>query len=151
MISMTKTFLLMTGIIVLAITYFLMQPPRPLPKTAEVAITLTPAPASKLLIEDGLIGTGTLAQEGSIVKVHYSGRLTDGKQFDTSVGREPLEVVLGQKQVIPGFEEGITGMKVGGKRTITIPPEMAYGEEGRPPTIPGNSTLIFDLELLSVK
>lgn len=148
---MIKTFLLMTGIIVLAIVYFSVQPARSLPKTAEVAITLTPAPASKLVMEDTLVGTGTLAQEGSVVKVNYTGRLTDGKQFDTSVGREPLEVVLGQKQVIPGFEEGILGMKVGGKRTITIPPEMAYGEEGRPPTIPGNSTLIFDLELLAVK
>jgi FKBP-type peptidyl-prolyl cis-trans isomerase len=70
--------------------------------------------------------------------------------FDSSVGRAPIQFQLGSSQVIPGFSQGIVGMKVGGKRRFTIPPSLAYGSAGRPPTIPGNSTLVFEVDLVSI-
>jgi FKBP-type peptidyl-prolyl cis-trans isomerase len=97
-------------------------------------------------------GTGTEATTGSTVKVHYTGWLTSGKKFDSSVGHAPFEVTpLGSAPVIKGWNEGIVGMKVGGKRQLRIPPDLAYGADGYPGVIPPNSTLIFDVQLLSVK
>jgi FKBP-type peptidyl-prolyl cis-trans isomerase len=94
---------------------------------------------------------GDTAVSGSRVTIHYTGRFTDGKVFDTSITRgEPMQFVLGQGQVIPGFDQGIMGMKVGGKRIITIPPELGYGMQDYGP-IPGGSTLIFEIELLKVE
>jgi FKBP-type peptidyl-prolyl cis-trans isomerase len=98
------------------------------------------------------IGLGPLAKAGDHVKVHYTGWLTTGKKFDSSVdARQPYEFTLGQGEVIKGWDEGVAGMKVGGKRQLRIPPELAYGEEGHPPQIPKNATLIFDVQLLAVK
>jgi FKBP-type peptidyl-prolyl cis-trans isomerase len=98
------------------------------------------------------VGTGTVAQTGQTVKVHYTGWLTNGKKFDSSVGKAPFEVTpLGDAPVIKGWNEGIVGMKVGGKRQLRIPPDLAYGPDGYPGVIPANSTLIFDVQLLSVK
>jgi FKBP-type peptidyl-prolyl cis-trans isomerase len=86
------------------------------------------------------------------VKVNYTGWLTNGKKFDSSIGRGPFEVTpLGSAPVIKGWNEGIIGMKVGGKRQLRIPPELAYGAGGYPGVIPPNATLIFDVELLSVR
>jgi len=97
-------------------------------------------------------GTGAAAQTGQTVKVHYTGWLTTGKKFDSSVGKAPLEVTpLGSAPVIKGWNEGIVGMKVGGKRQLRIPPDLAYGADGYPGAIPPNSTIIFDVLLLSVK
>jgi peptidylprolyl isomerase len=104
----------------------------------------------KVKIEDTQVGTGAEAKAGTTVSLYYTGKLTDGTVFDSNVGTQPLEFPLGTGQVIPGFEQGVTGMKVGGKRTITIPPSLGYGEQGTGP-IPANATLIFEIELTDVK
>ena len=102
-------------------------------------------------LNDFSVGTGDLAIAGSRVVVHYTGRFVDGKVFDSSLTKgEPFQFVLGSGQVIKGWDQGIVGMRVGGKRTITIPPELGYGPKDYGP-IPGNSTLIFDVELLKVE
>lgn len=104
-----------------------------------------------LKIEEVTAGSGTEATPGKRVTVHYTGTLTDGKKFDSSVDRgTPFSFPLGAGQVIQGWEKGVAGMKVGGKRKLTIPPEMGYGERGAPPVIPPNATLLFDVELLEV-
>jgi FKBP-type peptidyl-prolyl cis-trans isomerase len=102
---------------------------------------------------DLAVGTGKVATKGSKVKVHYTGWLLEqGRKFDSSVDRrEPFEFTLGDGQVIKGWDEGVVGMKVGGKRQLRIPPEMGYGWRGQPPVIPQNAYLIFDVELLDVK
>lgn len=98
------------------------------------------------------LGLGPLAKTGDHVKVHYTGWLTTGKKFDSSVGTgQPFDFTLGQSEVIKGWDEGIVGMKVGGKRQLRIPPELAYGAAGHPPQIPENATLIFDVQLVAVK
>lgn len=97
-------------------------------------------------------GTGKEAKKGDSVKVNYTGWLTSGKKFDSSIGRGPFSVQpLGNAPVIKGWNEGIVGMKVGGKRQLRIPADLAYGQQGYPGLIPPNSTLIFDVELLEVK
>ena len=98
------------------------------------------------------MGTGAVAQSGQHVKVHYTGWLTNGKKFDSSVGGKPFEFMLGAGQVIKGWDEGVAGMKVGGKRQLRIPPALAYGVGGTPDgTIPPNAILVFDVQLLDVK
>jgi len=108
--------------------------------------------ASTLQIEDLTVGSGQEALTGDTVSVHYTGWLTDGTKFDSSVDRgQPLEFVLGQGNVIDGWDQGVVGMKVGGKRKLTIPPHMAYGVDGYAGVIPGNATLVFEIELLEIK
>ncbi|MGA9042727.1 MAG: FKBP-type peptidyl-prolyl cis-trans isomerase [Terriglobales bacterium] len=98
------------------------------------------------------VGTGATAAAGQTVKVHYTGWLTTGKKFDSSIGSAPFEVTpLGTAPVIKGWNEGIIGMKVGGKRQLRIPPDLAYGADGYPGAIPPNATLIFDVQLVSVE
>jgi len=107
-------------------------------------------PAPKVKIEDIVVGTGPEATAGMTITVNYTGTLTDGTVFDSSYKRqEPFTLTLGVGQVIPGWDQGLEGMKVGGKRTLTIPPELAYGSQGAGSTIPPNATLIFQVELLS--
>ena len=108
--------------------------------------------ASGLEYWDITVGTGAVAQSGQQVKVDYTGWLTNGKKFDSSVGTgHPFELLLGAGQVIKGWDEGIVGMKVGGKRQLRIPPDLAYGAKGYPGAIPPNATLIFDVQLVDAK
>ncbi len=104
-----------------------------------------------LKITDHEVGSGDEAVAGKTVHVHYTGTLTDGSKFDSSVDRgQPFSFPLGAGRVIQGWEKGIAGMKVGGKRRLEVPPDMGYGDRGFPPVIPPNSTLIFEVELLGV-
>ena len=98
------------------------------------------------------VGTGAQAVAGKTVAVHYTGKFQDGKVFDSSIPRgEPIEFQLGKGKVIKGWDEGITLMKVGGKAQLIIPPDLGYGERGAGGVIPPNATLVFDVELVSVK
>jgi FKBP-type peptidyl-prolyl cis-trans isomerase FkpA len=107
---------------------------------------------SGLVIEDLECGEGEEAERGDLVTVHYTGTLENGRKFDSSLDRgQPFELRLGAGMVIQGWEEGLPGMRVGGTRELTIPPELGYGQAGSPPDIPANSTLVFELELLDVQ
>lgn len=111
--------------------------------------TTTP---SGLVIEDIVVGEGAEAAIGHTVNVHYTGWLTDGSKFDSSLDRnEPFEFPLGKRWVIAGWDEGVQGMKVGGKRKLTIPPELGYGPRGAGGVIPPNAVLVFEVELLELR
>ena len=106
---------------------------------------------TQLVKDDLKVGTGAEAVTGDTVKVHYTGRLMNGTKFDSSLDRkEPFEFTLGKGEVIKGWDQGVVGMKVGGKRKLTIPSKLAYGENGSPPKIKPNSPLQFEIELLEV-
>jgi len=108
--------------------------------------------ASGLKYTDLVEGTGATPQRGQTVTVHYTGTLENGKQFDSSRDRgTPADFRIGVGAVIKGWDEGLMMMKVGGRRRLVIPAAIGYGPQGRPPDIPGNATLIFDVELLGVK
>lgn len=109
--------------------------------------------AGGLVVDDVKEGQGTAAVKGKLVSVHYTGHLTDGTKFDSSYDRgQPIDFHLGAGEVIAGWDQGIEGMKVGGKRRLTIPPELAYGARGTPGgPIPPNATLVFDVELVAVR
>jgi FKBP-type peptidyl-prolyl cis-trans isomerase len=113
---------------------------------------LVPIPkvATRMIVEDIKVGNGAAAQPGNSVSVHYTGTLTDGTQFDSSVGKAPFNFTLGGGQVIQGWDNGVVGMKVGGKRRLIIPADMGYGEQGQGPIPPG-ATLVFNIELLKVQ
>jgi peptidylprolyl isomerase len=117
----------------------------------EVEIPDEPPPKD-LVVEDLEEGEGDAAAAGDSLSVDYVGVLYDGgKEFDTSFEQpEPLDFVLGQGAVIPGWDEGLEGMKVGGRRQLTIPPDLAYGPQGQPPDIPPDSTLVFVVDLLAI-
>jgi len=164
------------GIIVVVaggLIYLLMRSPAPAAPTTEVPAAQMPpqaqaqaqmpgmsaiehasmpmAPVTELKIEDERVGTGVEAKSGMTVRVNYIGTLTDGAKFDSSYDRgTPLAFPLGQRLVIPGWEQGLLGMRVGGKRKLTIPPSLAYGATGQG-TIPPNATLIFEVELLGAQ
>lgn len=127
------------------------------PKTAKAskpakAVAKPSKEVTELEIVEVLKGNGPEAKSGKMVTVHYTGKLLDGTKFDSSLDRNtPFTFQLGVGQVIPGWEKGVAGMKVGGKRKLTIPSKDGYGERGAPPVIPPNSTLVFDVELLDVK
>lgn len=107
--------------------------------------------ASGLIIEDVLIGDGAEAIAGQNVSVHYTGWLTDGTKFDSSKDRDdPFEFDLGGRSVISGWDEGVQGMRIGGTRKLTIPPQLGYGARGAGGVIPPNATLVFEIELLGI-
>lgn len=116
------------------------------------AASKTTTTDSGLQIVEVKEGTGTLPKAGDIVRVHYTGTLPDGTKFDSSRDRnEPFQFTLGEGQVIKGWDEGISTMKVGGRRKIIIPPELGYGSRGAGATIPANATLHFDVELIGIQ
>lgn len=117
-------------------------------KTTPTTSTTT----SELKTEDTTIGDGDTSETGDTVEVNYTGMLEDGTVFDSSKKHnQTFTFTLGAGQVIQGWDEGVPGMKVGGERTLTIPSDMAYGKQGIPGVIPGGATLIFDVELVSIK
>jgi FKBP-type peptidyl-prolyl cis-trans isomerase len=125
---------------------------QPEPEATEGEATEDAGAVTELKIEDTKKGTGAEAKKGDTVVVHYTGYLTDGTKFDSSKDANvPFDFVLGAGEVIPGWDEGVQGMKVGGVRKLTIPPAMAYGEAGAGGVIPPNATLVFEVELLEVK
>lgn len=114
--------------------------------------TSVEADKTGLKVEDLKVGTGAEAVNGKKVTVNYTGTLTDGKKFDSSYDRNtPFDFTLGAGEVIQGWDMGVAGMKVGGKRKLTIPPALGYGEAGAGDVIPANATLIFEIELLKVE
>ena len=105
-----------------------------------------------LRVNDVLVGSGPAAESGDTLVIHYTGGLSSGEKIDSSLDRgQPFEFPLGVGFVIPGLDQGLIGMKVGGERNLVIPPSLAYGETGYPPVIPPNSILIFDIQLLEIK
>jgi FKBP-type peptidyl-prolyl cis-trans isomerase len=113
------------------------------------ALTKTP---SGLQYQDVVTGTGPEAKPGQMAVVHYTGWLTDGTKFDSSRDRgEPFSFPIGEGQVIAGWDQGVAGMKVGGRRKLLIPPDLGYGQMGSPPVIPPAATLVFDVELLKLQ
>ena len=125
------------------------------PAAAQTAGTTMTTP-SGLKITDSKVGTGASPKTGQTVVVHYTGWLYEngakGKKFDSSVDRgQPFEFPIGMHRVIPGWDEGVAAMKVGGKRTLIIPPELGYGARGAGGVIPPNTTLMFDVELIGIK
>jgi len=106
----------------------------------------SPSEATGLVKEDVTVGTGATAVNGDRVTVSYVGSFTDGRTFDQGT----FSFTLGTGAVIPGFDQGVNGMRVGGRRRITVPPSLGYGSQGSPPTIPGNATLRFDITLISI-
>lgn len=125
--------------------------------TPPATATTPPAPQrvtmpGGLIVEDTVVGNGATAMAGRTVSVHYTGWLANGTKFDSSVDRgQPFEFALGAGQVIPGWDRGVQGMKVGGKRRLTIPPAMGYGDRGAGSVIPPGATLYFEVELLQVR
>lgn len=163
----------LSSVLVIAACSKLTEPPKPEPIQGEPQTTgadIKPAPAptptptptppaqpppdpnAKLEIKDITVGKGAEAKAGDTVKVHYVGTLTNGDEFDASKkhGSEPFTFDLGKGRVIKGWDEGVAGMKEGGKRKLTIPPHLGYGARGAGPKIPPNSTLVFEVELVEV-
>lgn len=127
----------------------LTPPPEPV---TQATANPNDAKITQMKIEDVKVGTGAEAVEGKKVSVHYTGTLTDGTKFDSSLDRnQPFEFVLGSGYVIKGWDLGIKGMKVGGKRKLTIPSDLGYGDQGYPPAIPPKAALLFEVELLKVE
>jgi FKBP-type peptidyl-prolyl cis-trans isomerase FkpA len=127
------------------------QPQSAAPSSTAPASPGVTAPVTALKIEDKTIGTGAAAKAGDLVTVDYTGWLTDGTKFDSSLDAgKPFQFTLGGGEVIAGWDQGVAGMKVGGVRVLTIPPDLGYGAAGAGGVIPPNATLVFEVKLLKV-
>ena len=152
----TKFWGIMGLMLLCAVAYFSKEPlqsPATPPQPTAPAGAPNPALAggvTKLKIEDERAGSGVAAKSGDVLSMNYRGKLLDGTEFDASYGREPFRFTLGAGSVIKGWDEGIVGMKAGGKRKLTIPASLGYGPAGSPPKIPGGATLVFEVELLKI-
>jgi len=155
-------FSLLAVIIIFGIIGYLVSRPRT-PSESQTDTDLTQKNAEEQTVNNGQLnmndlqmtilkeGSGEQAKSGDQVSVHYTGTLTDGTKFDSSLDRgTPFSFVLGAGQVIKGWDLGVAGMKVGEQRRFIIPPEFAYGEQGIPPVIPSNATLIFEVEMITI-
>ena len=134
-------------------------PPAPAPEVAppaaatppEMPVGVVPKGTVKtLVIKDVEKGTGPAVKKGDSATVDYTGWLTDGTRFDSSIGRQPIPFTVGAGEVIAGWDNGLVGMQAGGKRILVIPSGMAYGPQGRPPVIPQNAVLVFEVDLISI-
>ncbi len=147
----TRILIVSIAIIILAVGAYLIfsdRTPEPVATSGENMITTN----SGLKYEDLVLGDGAEAVKGKNVSVHYTGWLEDGTKFDSSLDRgQPFTFLLGAGNVIQGWEEGVAGMKVGGKRRLVIPPEIGYGSTGAGGVIPPNATLVFEVELLGIQ
>ena len=151
-------YFVVVGIVTFGLIYFLKSKvveiaPQDVSAIAESTPIVENIDVEELKIEDLVVGTGAEATAGKLITVNYTGTLTDGTKFDSSLnpGRTPFEFTLGVGQVIRGWDEGVAGMKVGGKRTLMIPSALGYGARGAGAAIPPNANLIFEVELLEVK
>jgi FKBP-type peptidyl-prolyl cis-trans isomerase len=139
-------------LLVVAVTTGIAQEKKSAKKKAPAKKVEMTTTASGLKYHDDVVGTGPEVKDGDQIEVHYTGTFMDGKVFDSSVPRKkPFPVNVGKGGVIKCWDEGVKGMKVGGKRKLVCPPELAYGAQGYPGAIPPNSTLNFDIELLKIK
>lgn len=153
-----KTSLISILVLIISVLSWANEPttPEETPKKSTKKVSKgapkTPKAVTELEIIEVLKGNGPEAIGGKMVTVHYTGKLLDGTKFDSSLDRNiPFSFQLGEKQVIAGWDKGVAGMKVGGKRKLIIPAKDGYGKRGAPPVIPPNATLVFDVELLDVK
>ena len=143
-----RTLVVLTVVSICALLAACAPTPTPISQGGNKVVTT----ASGLQYEDIVVGTGASPAPGKTVTVHYTGTLTNGTKFDSSRDRgQPFQFVIGVGQVIKGWDEGVMSMKVGGRRKLTIPPQLGYGAQGAGGVIPPNATLIFDVELLDVK
>lgn len=147
-------FIAAIGIIVvfLILTFLSSQKPPQTPAALTPSSNSESTTGAELKIEDLQAGSGTEVKSGDTVTVHYTGTLEDGTKFDSSLDRgEPFTTQIGVGTVIKGWDQGIVGMKIGGKRRLTVPPSLGYGSTGAADKIPANATLIFEIELLAIK
>jgi FKBP-type peptidyl-prolyl cis-trans isomerase FkpA len=154
MTNARRLLLLITPPLIVALAACQSAPPEPTPEPRPTTQPEPPTPEPEDLVKEDLKeGAGDEVKDGDSVKVNYTGRLLKTNfMFDTSVGKgkKPFEFTVGKGKVIKGWEQGVLGMKVGGKRKLTIPSKLGYGEKGSPPKIPGKSTLVFEVELLAI-
>ena len=153
---MSKESYLIIGVVIIAligIVFVTTKKPESIASTTSApTLTIQPTSMQKLEITDQKIGTGSAVKKGDTVVIHYLGTLADGTKFDSSYDRKaPFETQIGVGQVIQGWDEGVIGMQVGGKRKLVIPPEMGYGSQGAGNVIPPNATLTFEVELVGIK
>lgn len=151
-IAIVFVFILVTISLIAALTYLGDRNKRSDSETKQSGIGNEEGGVDVFLTEDILEGEGEEVKSGDTISVHYTGTLLDGTKFDSSLDRsEPFSFTLGAGEVIAGWDQGIVGMRVGGKRKLTIPPDLAYGQTGAGSQIPPNATLVFEVELLEIK